>query len=214
MDQEVEIINNNTRIEKMKNFFINYKNQLIILVVVIVLSLFGFFLYEEYKFGNKEKLANKYNNIITKFEINQKENVSSELKEIINVKDKTYSPLAFYFLLDNEMINSNEEINTYFDILINDLDLDEEIKNLTIFKKGLFNSDFAEENELLNILNPIIKSESMWKPHALYLMAEYYFSKKEKQKSKEFFIQIISLENVNSKIKLEAQKRLRADFSE
>ena len=151
MDQEVEIINNNTRIEKMKNFFINYKNQLIILVVVIVLSLFGFFLYEEYKFGNKEKLANKYNNIITKFEINQKENVSSELKEIINVKDKTYSPLAFYFLLDNEMINSNEEINTYFDILINDLDLDHEIKNLIIFKKGLFNSDFAEENELLNM---------------------------------------------------------------
>ena len=214
MDQEVEIINNNTRIEKMKNFFVNYKKQLITLVVVIVLSLFSFFLYEEYKSGNKEKLANKYNNIITKFEINQKENVSSELKEIINVKDKTYSPLAFYFLLDNEMINSNEEINTYFDILINDLDLDEEIKNLTIFKKGLFNSDFAEENELLNILNPVIKSESMWKPHALYLMAEYYFSKKEKQKSKEFFIQIISLENVNSKIKLEAQKRLRADFSE
>ena len=154
------------------------------------------------------------NNIITKFEINQKENVSSELKEIINVKDKTYSPLAFYFLLDNEMINSNEEINTYFDILINDLDLDHEIKNLIIFKKGLFNSDFAEENELLNILNPLIKSESMWKSHALYLMAEYYFSKKEKQKSKEFFIQIISLENANSKIKLEAQKRLRADFSE
>ena len=214
MDQEVEIINNNTRIEKMKNFFVNYKKQLIILVVVIVLSLFGFFLYEEYKSGNKEKLANKYNNIITKFEINQKENVSSELKEIINVKDKTYSPLAFYFLLDNEMINSNEEINTYFDILINDLDLDDEIKNLIIFKKGLFNSDFAEENELLNILNPVIKSESMWKPHALYLMAEYYFSKKEKQKSKEFFIQIISLENVNSKIKLEAQKRLRANFSE
>ena len=214
MDQEVEIINNNTRIEKMKNFYVNYKKQLIILVVVIVLSLFGFFLYEEYKFGNKEKLANKYNNIITKFEINQKENVSSELKEIINVKDKTYSLLAFYFLLDNEMINSNEEINTYFDILINDLDLDDEIKNLTIFKKGLFNSDFVEENELLNILNPLIKSESKWKPHALYLMAEYYFSKKEKQKSKEFFIQIISLENVNSKIKLEAQKRLRADFSE
>ena len=214
MDQEVEIINNNTRIEKMKNFYVNYKKQLIILVVVIVLSLFGFFLYEEYKFGNKEKLANKYNNIITKFEINQKENISSELKEMINVKDKTYSPLAFYFLLDNEMINSNEEINTYFDILINDLDLDDEIKNLTIFKKGLFNSDFAEENELLNILNPLIKSESKWKPHALYLMAEYYFSKKEKQKSKEFFIQIISLENVNSKIKLEAQKRLRADFSE
>ena len=85
----------------------------------------------------------------------------------------------------------------------------DEIKNLTIFKKGLFNSDFAEENELLNILNPVIKSESMWKPHALYLMAEYYFSKNQKQKSKEFFEQIIVLEKVSSKIKIEAQKRLQ-----
>ena len=45
-------------------------------------------------------------------------------------------------------------------------------------------------------------------------MAEYYFAKNEKQKSKEFFNQIVSFENTNSKIKLEAQKRLRADFSE
>ena len=89
-----------------------------------------------------------------------------------------------------------------------------EIKNLIIYKKGLFNADFANENELLNILNPIIKSESVWNSHALYLMAEYYFAKNEKQKSKEFFNQIVSLENSNSKIKLEAQKRLRADFSE
>ena len=58
------------------------------------------------------------------------------------------------------------------------------------------------------------KSESVWKPHALYLMAEYYFSKNQKQKSKEFFEQIITLENISSKIKVEAQKRLRADFSE
>ena len=45
-------------------------------------------------------------------------------------------------------------------------------------------------------------------------MAEYYFAKNEKQKSKDFFNQIVVLENSNPKIKLEAQKRLRADFSE
>ena len=88
------------------------------------------------------------------------------------------------------------------------------MKNLTIFKKGLYNSDFVNENELLKILNPLIKSESIWKPHALYLMAEYYFAKNERQKSKEFFEKIINLEIINSKIKLEAQKRIRADFSE
>ena len=116
--------------------------------------------------------------------------------------------------MDNDLIKSKDEINNYFDILINDIELDIEIKNLTIFKKGLFNSDFASENQLLDILNPVIKSESVWKPHALYLMAEYYFSKNQKQKSKEFFEQIITLENISSKIKAEAQKRLRADFSE
>ncbi len=45
-------------------------------------------------------------------------------------------------------------------------------------------------------------------------MAEYYLAKKEKQKSKEFLEQLVSLEVVNEKIRLEAQKRLRSDFSE
>ena len=136
------------------------------------------------------------------------------MKEIIEDKDKTYSPLAFYYLLDNDLITSKEQINDYFDILINEIGLDNENKNLTIFKKGLFNSEFANENELLNILNPLIKSESIWKPHALYLMAEYYFAKKEKQKSKEFFEKVASMEDISTKIKIEAQKRLRSDFSE
>ena len=78
----------------------------------------------------------------------------------------------------------------------------------------MFNSEFLEENQLLEILNPLIKSQSIWKPHALYLMAEYYFEKKQKQKSKEFFDQIINLENISSNIKLEVEKRLRTDFSE
>ncbi len=214
MEQDIEIINANTRNEKIKNFFINYKKQLIAILVIIILGLFGFFFYDDYKSGKKKELANKYNLAVIKYNSNQKKNIETVFKEIIKAKDKTYSPLAFYFLLDNDLINSNNEINSYFDILIYEADLDEEIKNLTIFKKGLFNSDFANENELLSILNPVIKSESIWKPHALYLMAEYYFSKNQKLKSKEFFDQIISLENISSKLKLKAQKRIRADFSE
>ena len=214
MDQDIEIINSQTRNEKIKNFFIKNKKPLISLIIVLILILFSFFFYQEYKSGQKEKLANKYNLAVIKFESDDKDNVVSSLKEIIKAKDKTYSPLALYFLLDNELISSRDEINSYFDIIIGDVGLNKEIKELTIFKKGLYNSDFASENDLLNILNPVIKSESVWKPHALYLMAEYYFSKNQKQKSKEFFEQITSLENINSKIKLEAQKRLSANFGE
>ena len=214
MDEEIDIINTNTRIEKLKNFLIYNRKKIIFLLILIILLLISFFAYQEFNSRNKEKLAHKFNNIVINFDAGQKQNVNTSLIEIINLKDKTYSPLAFFFLLDNDLISSNDEINTYFDLLINEISLDKEIKNLTIYKKGLFNSDFVQENELLSILNPIIKSESMWKPQALYLMAEYYLSKNQKQKSKEFFNQIVDMENISPKIKLEVQKRLRSDFSE
>ena len=214
MDQEIEIINTATRKEKIKNFLINNKKSIISVVVIFLLLLFSFFFYEEYKKGNKKKLADKYHASIIQYESGDKSIIYESMKDIIEHKDKTYSPLAFYYLLDNDLIKSKEEINKYFDILINETGLDNENKNLIIFKKGLFNSEFTEENELLNILNPVIKSESIWKPHALYLMAEYYFSKNEKQKSKEFLEQLVIMENINEKIRLEAQKRLRSDISE
>ena len=213
MDEEIDIINRNTRIEKLKNFLISKRKQIVSFLIFIVFILISFFGYQEFNKRNKEKLANKFNMLVTDFDNGQK-NINNELVEIINEKDKTYSPLAFFFLLDNDLITSNEEINSYFDLLINEVSLEKEIKNLTIYKKGLFNSDYVQENELLSILNPIIKSDSMWKPQTLYLMAEYYLSKNQKQKSKEFFNQIVEMENISPKIKLEVQKRLRSNFSE
>ena len=136
------------------------------------------------------------------------------MQKIIKEKDKTYSPLALYFLIDNKLGKSNEEINSYFDIIINEVKVEKEIKNLIIFKKALFNSNFATENDLLQILNPVINSQSVWKSHALYLMAEYFFANEQKIKSKEFLNQNVELEIANPDIKLEAQKRIRRDFSE
>ena len=85
-------------------------------------------------------------------------------------------------------------------------------KNLIIFKKGLYNSEQANEEELLNIFSPLINSENLWKSHSLYVLAEYFYAKKELQKSKEFFEKILEIENSNPQIKQEAQKRLRRDF--
>ena len=214
MDEEIEIINTNTRVEKLKNFLISKRKQLITILILIILILISFFGYQEFNTRSKEKLANKFNQIVTNFENEKKQNINSNLIEIIKTKDKTYSPLAFFFLLDNNLISSNQEINSYFDLLINDVSLDKEIKNLTIYKKGLYNSDFVDENQLLDILNPVIKSESIWKPQAMYLMAEFYLAKNQKQKSKDFFEQVTNIENVSPKIKLEVQRRLRSEFGE
>ena len=68
-------------------------------------------------------------------------------------------------------------------IIIDKTNLELEIKNLVIYKKALYNSDIIDENDLINILNPIINSDSVWKSHALYLIAEYFYSNNQKIKS-------------------------------
>ena len=214
MNEDISIINKNTRNEKIKNFFINNKKSLITLLIIIISIVFGYFAYEEMQNRKKIQLAEKYNFISNKFISNNQANIKKDLVEIIYEKDTTYSPLALYFILDNGIQTTNEEINKYFDILINDLRLDKEIKNLIIYKKALFNSDFETENNLIAILNPLINSESVWKSHALYLMAEYFFENNQNQKAKEFFKQILSDKNSNENIIKEANKRLSRDLSE
>ena len=214
MDEDIAAINTNTRNERIINFFLNNKKKLIILLSIIILLIFSYFAFEEISKTKKENLANKYNASTIKYISENNNNTENEMIEIINFKDKTYSPLALYFLLDNNIINSREKVNGLFDILIEETKLDKEIKNLIIYKKGLYNSDYETENNLLKILNPLINSKSIWKSHSLYLLAEYFFSKNEKQKAKEFFEKIITLENSNPQIKLEAQKRIQRDFSE
>ena len=214
MDEEISIINSNSRSEKVRNFFVNNKNKIISLVVILIVVLVGAFSFEKYQTKKKKEISNKFNSTTISYSEKTKELTAKKLVEIINEQDPTYSPLALYFIIDNQLISNDSEINSYFDILIDEISMDKEIKNLVIYKKALFNADQAQESELLNMLNPLIKSESVWKSHALYLMAEYFYSKDQKQKSKEFFNQIVSLENSNSDIKLQAEKRLNRDLSD
>ena len=214
MEEDISIINSNTRQEKVRNFFVNNKNKIISTIVVLVIILVGAYSFDSYKTNKKKEISNKFNSTTLSHTDNTKELTIQNLVEIINEQDPTYSPLSLYFIIDNKLISNQSEINSYFDILIEKTSLDEEIKNLVIYKKALFNADQAQESNLLNILNPLINSKSVWKSHALYLMAEYFYSKDQKQKSKEFFNQIASLEDANPDIKLQAQKRLNRDLSD
>ena len=214
MDEEVSIIDSNTRNEKIRNFFINNKKKIIIGFSTLLIVIIGYLSIKEIKEQNKIKLGNKFNIIKINFKSDGQQKTINQLIKLINENDTTYSPLALYFLIDNNLIDSKEETNLLFNKLISDTPLDEEIKNLIIYKKALFNSEFSTENDLLKILNPIINSKSIWKSHSLYLMAEYFYSNNQKEKAKEFFNQIVILPNSNNDIKLQSQKRLNRDFSE
>ena len=77
MDEEIEIINTNTRNERIKNFFINNRKSLISVFVVLILILCGYFLYEELQTRKKAKLAEE----VREIEENNKKLQDMKLKE-------------------------------------------------------------------------------------------------------------------------------------
>ena len=214
MDEDISIINTNTRNEKIKNFFVNNKNKIISGIIILIIIIVGVFSYDKYLINKKKDISDSYNSIIIDYSEKTKEKTASSLIEIINKKNSTYSPLSLYFIIDNNLVSDQSKINSLFDILIKDTSLDGEINNLIIYKKALYNADNAQEGDLLNMLNPLINSKSVWKSHSLYLMAEYFYANNQKQKAKEFFNQIISLEISNPDIRVQAEKRLNRDLSE
>ena len=215
MEEEIQIINENARKEKFKNFFVKNSKYLIFSISAIIILILAYFVYVEINSRNQSKLAEEYNYIVNNFNNLQNSEQSTErLIRIVKKKNSTYSPLSLYFILDNELVTEKNEINKYFDMVIDIGSLEKEIKNLNIYKKAIYNSNFVDEAELVEILRPVTNSDSIWKSHSLFLLAEFFYFKENKAESKKLLNEIINYENSNSEIKLEAQKKLVRDFSE
>ncbi len=214
MDEEISIINEKTRNEKIRSFLSKNRKFLFISLIILIFTIIGFFSYKFYQDKQIKHLSNKYNKAVIAYKNGNNKEIYSSMRQIIDNKDTTYSPLALYFLIDNNLIDNNDEANELFNVLIKKTPLENEIKNLIIYKKALYNADSSSENELLDILKPLLNSESVWKSHGLYLAAEFFYSKKQKQKSKEFFNEIINTKNANQDIVKEARKRLSRDLSD
>ena len=212
MSEDIEIINQNTRIEKIKNFFSNNYKKLIGLLISTLLLLFSYFGYQEYKKSAKLEIAEIYNQISLKEITIKNADDIEQLVKIIKEKDPIYSALSLYFIIENDLLNDRKEINNFFDLVIKSQE-EKEIKNLIIYKKAMYNADVATENELLKILNPILKSESVWKSHALLLMADYFDHNNNLIKLKDFLEEIVNSELTNNEIKIEAERRLKRNFS-
>ena len=214
MDEEISIINSNNRNDKIKNFIVLNKNKIISSIIIILIAIISFYIFDKYKINKKKKISDDFNLATIEHSENLNDKTINKLIAIIKQKDPTYSPLSLYFIIDNKLISDQDQINGFFEVLIKQTPLENEIKNLVIYKKALYNADQFSEGDLLETLNPLINSKSVWKSHALYLMAEYFYAKEQNQKAKEFFNQIISSENPNPDIRLQAEKRLKRDFSE
>ena len=213
MDEDISIVNHNTRISLIKKFFKENIKKIFALFFIVIITLLVFFVYDEFKKRKNANLAEAYNRLIFNTNNFSNNEIKNKLIEIINGKVDTYSTLALYYIIDNNLVDDQDKINELFNTIIA-INKDTELKNLIIFKKALYFSDKLQENELLEILNPIINSESIWKQHALLLMGDFYFYNKQFSKSKEFFRKIIELKNLNPNLKNDVEIRLNRDFNE
>ena len=214
MDEDLAIIAKNTKKEEIKNFFVKHKKKIYFLMGLILLTIFSVFFYLDIVKKQKAEIANKFIKASINYNSKEEAYYSKEFKEIINSHDSTYSPLALFFLIDNKILNSNEEINHLFDQILNNVNLEREIKNLVIYKKGLINADFQPENIMIEILKPVINSESFWKPHSLLLLGDYFLFKGERQKAKDFYSQILTSQKTNENIFNQAQQRILKNYGE
>ena len=214
MDEDLAIITTNTKREKIKNFFIKHKKKIYFLIGLILLTIFSTFFYFDNIEKRKAEIAQKF--VKASLNYNSKEEIFylREFNEIINTHDSTYAPLALFFLVDNNILKSNEKINHLFDQVLNETKLEKEIKNLVIYKKALINADFQSENIMIEILKPITNSESFWKPHSLLLLGDYFLSKGEKQKAKVFYVQILTSQGTNENIFNQAKERILTNYDE
>ena len=101
MDEDLSIINTNTRNEKIKNFFVNNKNKIISGLIILIIIIIGVFSYDKYSIAKKKDISDQFNSITIDFSEKTKEKTTNSLIEIINKKDPTYSPLSLYFIIDN-----------------------------------------------------------------------------------------------------------------
>lgn len=172
----------------LSDFFKENKSKFILIISLVIISVFITIIFKEYKKKQITKIAEKYNTAKILVEKNNIDESLKLLKEVLLSNNNFYSPSALNLIIDNNMIKDKKLVIDYFEKIITDSGIDKDTKNLFIFKKIMYIGDEISENELLNALNPIIQSDSLYKNTVTDYVKKYYLSKGEFNKAKEFEI--------------------------
>ena len=186
-----------TKKSKLNKFYKSNKI-LIFSFIFILIILFGSFnFYLESKEKKKILLSENYLQAKIYLESGDKNKAISTLKEVIFANDPTYSTLCLFLIMNQNLISDYKELSDLYDHLLTNNKFSKEVRNLLIYKKALLNSDFFNESELLESLRPLLDTETLWRPHALLLLGDYFVSKREYIKAIEFYQEIFSINNLH-----------------
>ena len=197
-----------TKKSKLKNFYEVNKILIFSVILILIIAIASVSFYSETKEKKKILLSDNYLAAKVYLENGDRNKVINILKTLIFANDSTYSTLSLFLILNENLIVDQGELSNLFDHVLENNKFEKEVKNLIIFKKALFQSNFVSELELLDAVKPLINTETVWKPHALLLLGDYFASKKEYLKAKEFYMQILSLKNLHKELYNRARSQL------
>ena len=165
-----------TKKSKLKLFYESNKILIYSSIFALIIIIASYSYYQGSKERKKILLSENYIEAKVYLERGNKEKAKEILKNIVFANDPSYSTLSFFMILNQNLINEKVEIVKLFDHLIKNNKFDKEIKNLLLYKKALYKSNYVEELKLLEEIKPLLNNnESVWQGHALLLLGDYYF---------------------------------------
>ena len=173
-------------IDNISNFIKKNFKSLVFLIIAIFIFLFIFLFYKNAQEKNNIKIAEQYAQASVLLNKKQIEESKLLIENIINKKHKFYSPLALYLMIENNLESDRSKIIIFFDQILKIDTIDKENLNLIKIKKAIFLFDSDNEELIIKTLNPIINSNSVWKNMAIKLISNYFLSKNQKNKAKEY----------------------------
>ena len=189
-----------TKKTKLRKFYETNKILIFSTALILIIAIASVSFYLEAQEKKKKILSDNYIEAKVYLENGDNNRAKNILKTVIFADDGTYSVLSLFLILNSDLILEQNELSNLFDHVLENNKFEKEVKNLIIFKKALFQSNFVSELELLEALKPLINVETLWKPQALLLLGDYFVSKKEYLKAKEFYVQVLSLKNLHKEL--------------
>ena len=198
-----------TKKSKLREFYESNKILIYSSILTLILIISSYSYYQASKEKKKIVLSENYIQAKVYLESGNKTEAVKILRNVIFSNDPTYSTLSFFMILNENLIDDKYEVSELFDHLLKNNKFDKEIRNLLLYKKALYKSNYVEESKLLEETKSLLTSkESVWKAHALLLMGDFYFSKKEFMKAKDFYTQILFKKDLQPTLYNKAKSKL------
>mgnify|MGYP001270395683 CR=1 FL=1 len=182
---------NNTLQNNTINFIKKNLKNLIILSIFLILIFFCYLFYNDLQKKNEIKISEQYTYATIQFKAKKVNESKQLLENIINESHKFYSPLALYFIINNNLEKDSLKIINFFDEILQIGSIDQENLNLIKIKKAIFLFSIGDDELIVKTLNPVINSDSVWKNMAIKLISDYFISKNKKLKANEY-IQLLN----------------------